>query len=286
LGIPTLPVIRRQQTDRNRTSTFAFTGNKFEFRAVGSSQNPSRSNMTLNTILADSVRHLANELEEELKMGKGKDAAIQHVARNTIIKHKDVIWNGNGYSKEWQEEAARRGLPNLRTTPQALRELDKPKSIKLFEDMKVLNEHEVRARKSVFEEDYFKKVLNEAKTLRIIAATQLLPAANRYSVEVATTLAHLKEAKHGARALSVLQDTIEAAYSGLAGVEQILARVDKHHGHVDEGEGNPPEACVFAETRILPALEELRGSLDKLETLVAVDRWPLPTYHQMLFNQD
>jgi len=279
-------VIRRQQTDRNRTSTFAFTGNKFEFRAVGSSQNPSRSNMTLNTILADSVRYLANELEKELKVGKGKEAAIQQVARKTIIKHKDVIWNGNGYSKEWQDEAARRGLPNLRTTPQALRELDKPKTIKLFEDMKVLNEHEVRARKSVFEEDYFKKVLNEAKTLRLIAGNQIIPAASRYAVEVATTLAHFQNTKNGSRALSVLGDTIESAYAGLAQVDEILARVNKHHGHVDEGDGNPPEACVFAETRILPALEELRGSLDKLETLVAADHWPLPTYHQMLFNQD
>jgi len=242
--------------------------------------------MTLNTILADSVRHLANELEKELSMGKGKDAAIQHVARNTIIKHKDVIWNGNGYSKEWQEEAARRGLPNLRTTPQALRELDKPKTIKLFEDMKVLNEHELRARKSVFEEDYFKKILIEAKTLRTIAATQIIPAANRYTVGVATSLAHLKNAKSGAHALSVLGDTIEAAYSGLAHLEEILARVDAHHGHVDEGAGNPPEACAFAETRILPALDELRGSLDKLETLIDADKWPLPTYHQMLFNQD
>jgi len=103
---------------------------------------------------------------------------------------------------------------------------------------------------------------------------------------MATTLTHLKNTGNGARALSVLQDTIEAAYSRLADVEQILARVDKHHGHVDEGEGSPPEACVFAETRVLPAIEELRESLDKLETLVAADSWPLPTYHQMLFNQE
>jgi len=272
-------VIRRQPTDRNRTSTFAFTGNKFEFRAVGSSQNPSRSNMTLNTILAESVRDLATQIEQQLKAGKGKDEAIIGVARKTFLDHQRVIFNGNGYSEEWQQEAKRLGLPNLRTTPQALQELDKPKTLKLFDDMKVLNEHEVRARKAVFEEEYFKKVLIEAKTLRNITSTQILPAAGRYVTELATTLSQLKEAKNGGRALSVLGATLDGAYGGLNALDDIVAKAAKLHG-------NPAESASFAETQVLPALNHLRESLDKLETMVAADRWPLPTYHQMLFHQD
>jgi len=144
---------------------FRTSSNKFEFRAVGSSQNPSRSNVVLNTILAESIQHLATELEKLLKSGKGKDEAIIEVARKTFVKHWDIVYNGNGYSEEWQKEAARRGLPNLRTTPQALKELDNPKTIKLFNDMKVLTVDEIKARKIVFEEDYAKKLLIEAKNL-------------------------------------------------------------------------------------------------------------------------
>jgi glutamine synthetase len=201
------------------------------------------------------------------------------VARKTFIDHKRVIFNGNGYSEEWAKEAQKRGLPNLRTTPQALKELAKPKTLKLFEDMKVLNEHEVRARKAVFEEDYFKKVLIEAKTLRTMTSTQILPAAGRYATELGTTLSHLKEAKSGGRALSVLGATLENAYAGLGALDDIIHKAHKHHGETEA-------AAHFAETSILPALNNLRESLDKLETLVDAERWPLPTYHQMLFNQD
>jgi len=279
LGLPSLPIVRRQQTDRNRTSTFAFTGNKFEFRAVGSSQNPSRSNVVLNTILAESIQHLATELEKLLKSGKGKDEAIIEVARKTFVKHWDIVFNGNGYSEEWQKEAARRGLPNLRTTPQALKELDNPKTIKLFNDMKVLTVDELKARKIVFEEDYAKKLLIEAKTLRTIAATQLIPASSRYAVELATTLAHLKESKNGGRTLSTLTSTIDQAYGGLHELDNVIDQAGHQHG-------DSASAADYAEKQLFPALGHLREHLDKLETLVAADRWPIPTYHQMLFHSD
>jgi len=231
------------------------------------------------SILAESIQFMATELEKLLKSGKGKDEAIIDVVRKAFVKHWDIVYNGNGYSEEWTKEAARRGLPNFRTTPQALRELDNPKTIKLFNDMKVLTVDELKARKIVFEEDYAKKILIEAKTLRTIAATQLIPASSRYAVELATTLAHLKESKNGGRSLSTLSSTIDQAYGGLHDLDHVIDEAGHHHS-------DSAGAAEYAEKQLLPALGHLREHLDKLETLVAADRWPIPTYHQMLFHGD
>jgi len=279
LGVPSLPIIRRQSTDRNRTSTFAFTGNKFKFRAVGSSHNPSRSNMTLNTIMAESVRDLTSEIETLIKAGKSKEEALATVSRKALIEHKRIIYNGDGYSEEWQQEAKKRGLHNLKTTPEALREYDKPKNIKLFSEMKVLNPYELKARKAVFEEEYFKKIVVEAKTLRTITSSQIIPAAVRYSAELGASAHILKDSKQLGSAIGTLSSTLDSAYSGLAALDHVIENSTKAHH-------NSAESATFAEQQVLPLLGTVRETVDKLETLVAADHWPLPTYHQMLFHQD
>jgi glutamine synthetase len=235
--------------------------------------------MTLNTIMADSVFHVAAQLDKLLKAGKSKEEAIQQVARETLIAHKRIIYNGNGYDPIWQKEAAERGLPNLKTTPQALKELDKPKNLKVFSDMKVLNEHEVKARKHVFEEDYFKKLVIEAKTLRHMSAQQILPAAIEWSTSLGTSLAHAKSSKWGGKSLEALTAQIDLAHKGVADLDNLIQKAAKF-------DGDSSQAATFAETEILPALNHVRQDLDKLETFVPAKKWPLPTYHAMLFHQD
>ena len=188
LGIPFLPALQRASSDRNRTSTFAFTGNKFEFRAVGSSQNPSRSNTFLNTILAgaccrcfaalhlssqfsaraDSIEYLSDEIAKVIKSGRSKDQAIESVARATLKQHVRVVFNGNGYSEEWLAEATKRGLPNLRNTPMAMATFLSEKNIRLFEKTKVLSKAELEARNNVWLEEYCKKLVIEGKVRRLV----------------------------------------------------------------------------------------------------------------------
>jgi len=236
--------------------------------------------------MAESIKDLTDQLEVELKKGSSKDQAMEKVSRDTLNAHLRIIFNGNGYSPEWQEEAKKRGLFNLKTTPEALRQLDQKKNFDLFDKMKVLNADELKARKHVFEEEYYKKITIEGKTLRHIAANQILPAATRYATELGTSLAHLKDSKQAGRALSALSSTIDQAYSGLYELEKQLGDSAKVHGHTDEGQGSSPKAAEFVEKNVLRSMNDLRDQLDKLETMVAADRWPLPTYHEMLFQQE
>ena len=154
LGVNTLPNLHRVPTDRNRTSTFAFTGNKFEFRAVGSSHNPSRSNQVLNTIVAESIKHMGQQIQQLIGAGKPVAEALRTVTADALRKHRRVVFNGNGYSDEWQQEAARRGLPNFKSTPSALDTYYSDKNVKLFEELKVLDRTELQARATIMYEDY------------------------------------------------------------------------------------------------------------------------------------
>ena len=154
LGVTTLPNLHRVPTDRNRTSTFAFTGNKFEFRAVGSSHNPSRSNQVLNTIVAESIKHIGQQIKQLIDAGTPVASALRSVTADTLRKHRRVVFNGNGYSDDWQQEAARRGLPNFKSTPSALDTYYSDKNVKLFEELKVLDRTELQARATIMYEDY------------------------------------------------------------------------------------------------------------------------------------
>jgi glutamine synthetase len=269
LGVVSLPELPRDSTDRNRTSPFAFTGNKFEFRAVGSSAPIYWPQTVLNTAVADSLKQLADELES-LTPGDfdGLTTILSGIARD----HKQVLFEGNGYSEEWHAEAARRGLPNNRTTVDALPSLTTPKAIRLFGEFGVLSERELTARADINWERYVKVQNIEANTALDIARTMILPAAVSY-------LGRLTAAGSSRGVASITE-----AVAGLT--DQLVDAIEslEHAQHEAHGAGDvPAEARVYCD-RVIPAQDALRVVADKLELLVADDLWPLPKYRELLFQ--
>ncbi|MBX6315246.1 MAG: glutamine synthetase III [Isosphaeraceae bacterium] len=279
IGTDVLPTLPRDAGDRNRTSPFAFTGNKFEFRAVGSSQSIAGPNVVLNTIIADSLDYIANHLESAVAAGKDLNAEIQALLPKIIAESKHVIFNGDNYSEEWHREAERRGLPNRRTTVDSIPDLLAPKAIELFGKHGVLSERELRARYEILLENYKKTIAMEAQLTAQIANRQILPAALRYQSEVAAGLAHLKAAgftvpKRQEEQLSELTATIEELQTAL---DRLADVVEEHP------EGDTLAHAKYARDAIIPAMHDVRVAADRLETMVADDLWPLPTYQEMLF---
>ena len=277
LGVDVLPKFSKDTTDRNRTSPFAFTGNKFEFRMPGSAENLSDCNTILNTAVAKELKGYADELE---KADDFTSAAIALVKR-TIRDHRRVIFNGNGYTAEWEEEAAKRGLPNKKNTPAALPALIEPKNIALMEDFGVLTKVEMESRYEVEMEHYSKIINIEARTMLKIASKQLIPAATSYMGEVASTAAAKTAAVEGIStkseaklltALSKYTDEMSDATDALKAVTDKVSALDdetaKAHAFHDE---------------VLPAMDTLRAAADAAEELVDEDYWPLPCYSRMLF---
>jgi glutamine synthetase len=276
-GVSVLPKIPKEAGDRNRTSPFAFTGNKFEFRAVGSSANISGANTVLNTIVAESLDFVATELENAIKAGKTLEAATQALLPGIIKESKKVIFNGNGYSEEWHKEAEKRGLPNLKNTVDALPVIVEKETVELFGKYKVFSEAELKSRYNILSEAYTKAVTIEGKTALFIAKQQILPAALRYQKEVADSLASAKAAGvtgAGAETLKAVVEGINALTKGIGSLEKALA----HHA-----EGEPFDHAKYARDGIIPALVATREAADSLEGIVADDLWPLPTYREMLF---
>lgn len=276
IGADTLPVLPTDPGDRNRTSPFAFTGNRFEFRAPGSLQSIAGPMVTINTILAEALDHIASHLEASLAEGVEFDAAVQKVLEEIITDHGAVVFNGDGYSEEWQIEAAARGLPNLRTTLDALPELVSEASMALFAEYGVFTEREMHSRYEIAMEQYGLSIGVEARSMHEMAATVILPAAIRYQTELATNVASLQAVGIEPDASDLLQVTerIAALRTALAALGAALAH-DGGTGAVDE--------ATHAGTELLPAMEALRRPADDLEGLVADDLWPLPTYQEMLF---
>ena len=274
IGVDVLPTLPKDAGDRNRTSPFAFTGNRFEFRAVGSSQSIGAAILTLNVILAESIDFLATELE---KAGPDKlNETIQKLLKDIIDEHGSVIFNGNGYCAEWHAEAEKRGLPNLKTTIDALPAYTLPSTVAAFEKYGILTERELESRKEIAYEHYVKSVNVEANTVIEMAKTIIYPAAMRYQGELADTAAKLKAA--GLKAdTTVLEKVTGLANSLLAGVSKVESAL--YHGENGSAEGH---AKHFKEA-VLPAMLEVRSAADALEGLVADDLWPLPTYQEMLF---
>jgi len=284
LGIGALPDLRRVQTDRNRTSTFAFTGNKFEFRAVGASQNPARSNTVLNTIVAESVKDFADEIEKLRKSGMSAHDAMVSVARDALKRHKRIIFNGNGYSQEWADEARRRGLPNLRSTPDALDTLYSEKNIALFEGMKVLTRQELKARSNILFEDYTKRILIEGRVVADVALTKVVPAAIDYQLRLGGAL-QLSEGVVGAdgaapqrKLLTELTNRLSDLMRATEGVKRVC---DAAHD-----QGSVEASAHYLQTHLIPLMNDARQASDALESIIPADQWPLPTYHHMLFHQD
>ncbi|MCU4186242.1 glutamine synthetase III [Acidiferrimicrobium sp. IK] len=276
LGVDTLPVLPSDPGDRNRTSPFAFTGNRFEFRAPGSLQSIAGPMITINTILADSLDSLASELETLVGDGLDLDAAVQKVLAGVITAHGAVVFNGDGYSEEWQEEAAVRGLPNLRTTVDAVPQLITPDAIELFSKYGVFNEREMHGRYEVALEHYVRSVDVEAHSTLEMATTSIMPAALRYQTELATNLSSLKAI--GVEIDTSTLDEVSAAISALRAGILVL-----RNGLADEPGPSALDEATHSRDVLIPAISALRSAGDALESLVADDLWPLPTYQEMLY---
>ena len=275
LGVPVLPNLTKDTTDRNRTSPFAFTGNKFEFRAAGSRQNLSDPNMVLNTAVAKELKEFANAMESSASFETDAMAWI----KQTLTDHQHIIFNGDGYSAEWAEEAAKRGLSNLRTLPDAAPAMMKEKNVALLEEFGVMSRVETKSHYEIKLEQYANLINIEALTMIDMANKQILPAVNAYAADVASNLAIkqdmgvackaetklLKKLSDGADAISDDIDALVEAHDAMIATANVQARGD---------------ACRDS---VLPAMEQLRKDADAMETICSKEYWPLPSYNDILF---
>ncbi|MBE6546784.1 MAG: glutamine synthetase type III [Ruminococcaceae bacterium] len=278
LGIPTIPTFRKDTTDRNRTSPFAFTGNKFEFRMLGSSQNIAMPNIVLNTTVAESFRQFADALEG----AENLDTAITELLRQTFATHERIIFDGNGYAKEWTEEAARRGLLNLPTSVDAFKCFNAPKNVEMFARHGVMSKIEIDSREEILFENYAKTVNIEALTMIEMASRDIIPAVSAYLADLASAVSakqsvlpdlSCKAEKEILRRLSILNDR---AFTEL----EMLKSVDRKAAAVC---GMAEKAEAYRDL-VLPAMTALRSTVDEMETLTSSEYWPLPTYGDLMFN--
>jgi glutamine synthetase len=266
LGTALLPVLPKHGGDRNRTSPFAFTGNKFEFRALGSSQSISLTNTVLNTIVAQAIDEMSAKLEPMLEAGTSLNEAVLTVVKDAYVEHRRIVFDGDGYSDEWSAEAEKRGLLNLRTTPEALPWLTNPQTVELFEAYNVLSGRELEAREEILFEQYVIKLNIEGETTAQIARTQILPAAVRH-------LAELKAAGHEA----LISETTELLQELFFAIEKLESANEIHEDDTIVREAD------YMRDVVVPAMAAVREVGDRLEKIVADDLWPLPKYWEMLF---
>ena len=277
LGISSMPKVRIDNTDRNRTSPFAFTGNKFEFRMVGASQNIALANIMLNTAVASALSDFADELEA----AGGTEAAIDKLIANTFREHKRILFSGNSYSKEWEKEAEARGLSNFRTAPEAYAHFTDEKNVALFGKFGVMSETEMRSRREIFFENYRKIKNIEAKTMLEMTIRDFIPAVTKYAGELSTSVAarlsvmpslDLSAEKDIIEKLSVLISRTYAAYNELSRVENVAIKKR------DE------DAAFYYKNSVIPKMDALRRVVDEMETLTAREAWPVPTYGDITFK--
>jgi glutamine synthetase len=277
IGVSVLPKLPRDAGDRNRTSPFAFTGNKFEFRAVGSSQNVAFPATCLNIAVADSLDAMATELEAALANGQRLADAVNALLKKTIKQHKRVIFNGNGYSEEWQKEAGKRGLLNLKNTVDSLPELVKPPVIKAFEKFKVLTERELHARYEVNLETYCKTLNVEAQLMVLMANRYILPSAFEYQRNVADSVAAVKSAGGTSKEGKKLLDRITKL------IDQFRVETDTLAGLLEHSSTSTEKHGKYMRDTVVPQMAKLRDIGDQIELLMPHELWPLPTYREMLF---
>jgi glutamine synthetase len=278
IGVSVLPKLPRHAGDRNRTSPFAFTGNKFEFRAVGGSQSVAGPNTVLNTIVAESLDYIASHLEKAKGQGKDLNKAIQELLPGIIKESKKVLFNGDNYAAEWHQEAERRGLPNLRNTVDALPVILRRDTIELFGKYRVYTERELQSRFTILCENYVKTVNIEGRLTSMMARTMILPAALRYQGEIAAAVNATKAAGADNASQVELLRNLTSTITEFQGATATLDKALAHHG-----DGDLLSHARHFRDAILPAMAQVRQLGDKLETMVADDLWPLPTYREMLF---
>ena len=280
IGANVLPKFPKDSTDRNRTSPFAFTGNKFEFRSCGSSMSISGPNLTLNTIVAEELSAIADRLEAELAAGTDVNKAVGALIKQLYTEHKRIIFNGNNYSEEWIAEAERRGLLNLRTTPDALPYFVAQKNIDLYEKHRIFTETEMRSRHEIHMESYCKVTSIEALTMLDMAKKEILPAVMRYKRELAESAAAAKAMELPCEAETSLAREIAAESDKLYGAIRVLDAAIAKSRAIEVTETQ----MYYIRDELIPAMNAVRASADALELVVAEEYWPMPTYEELLFN--
>lgn len=286
-GVTSLPELPRDDSDRNRTSPFAFTGNKFEFRAVGSSQSIAWPNAVLNTIVAESLDYVASEIEKLVKTGTDLGVAVEKVVRETLSENKRILFNGDNYSREWHEEAERRGLPNLKTTPEALPCLVDKETLALFKKYEVLENEELVSRYHINLEAYCKTVNIESLLTANMARTMILPAALDYQQKVAQTIATTRAAVNGVNLSTqehLLKELCEKICSLQSAIDKLESMVkEAHHEESGDHEAENLNRARFFEQKVIPAMNAVRAFADELELIVDDSLWPLPKFREMLY---
>jgi glutamine synthetase len=278
VGVSVLPKLPRDAGDRNRTSPFAFTGNKFEFRAVSSGQNIAFPNTVLNAAMAEALEYVANDLEAATAKGEDLNKAVAKLLTKMIKEHKRIIFNGNGYSDDWQKEAKRRGLLNHRNTVDALPEMVTPDAVKLLDRFKILNERELHARYEIFLENYNKTINIEGQLMVLIANRYIVPAALEYQKQIGHSVAAVKSAG----SVSVQGRKLLAEYTKM--LDRFKAQTDALCDLLDHtNNGTSEKHAKYMRDKIVPAMAKLRELGDQLEVRTPHELWPLPTYREMLF---
>ncbi len=282
LGISSLPPIPRDDSDRNRTSPFAFTGNKFEFRAVGSSQSIALPNTLLNVIIADALEGMADEIERELGSGTKLETAVQKVVQENLRKHQAILFNGDNYSAAWEQEATKRGLPNIKSSVDALKALADPDAKALFQRHGVFTPTEAEANYKIGLEAYIKTINIEAQLTADMARTSILPGSLQYQKNVAESLAATKQASGNADT-SAADKTLRNVSTLTGRLVAAIDKLDEVRSKADHGNGDHYQhACVYRD-QIVPAMNEVRSAADALELVVDDNYWPIPKYREMLF---
>ena len=276
-GVSTLPDLMKDATDRNRTSPFAFTGNKFEFRMVGSRDSIGSQNTVLNTIVAEAFCDACDELEAADDFA----TAVHNLIKKNLSEHQRVIFNGNGYSDEWVEEAERRGLPNIKSMVEAIPELTKEENVVMFEKFGVFTKAELESRAEVKYENYAKTINIEAKAMIDIAAKQIVPAVIKYAKSLADSVNAIKAA--GIEEVSVETELL-AETSALLKETQValknLIDTDAKACGMEDGAAQ----AAFYHDEVMKAMSELRAPVDKLEMIVDKEMWPMPSYGDLIFE--
>lgn len=275
-GVSTLPNFTKDATDRNRTSPFAFTGNKFEFRMVGSADSIASPNTTLNAIVAEAFCEAADILEK----ADDFELAVHDLIKEYMTKHQRIIFNGNGYSDEWVAEAERRGLPNIKSMVEAVDTLTTDKAVKLFEKFHIFTKAELESREEVLYETYAKTINIEALTMIDMAAKQIIPAVMKYTKTLADTVIAVKEAGADASVQSELLADVSAKLAETKAALTKLREVEDKASAMSAGK----EQAFYYKDEVKVAMEALRAPVDELEMMVDKDIWPYPTYADLMFE--
>ncbi|MCF8304273.1 MAG: glutamine synthetase III [Bacteroidales bacterium] len=285
LSIPKIPEILLDNTDRNRTSPFAFTGNKFEFRAVGSSDNCAKPMIALNLIMADQLRRFKTDVDGLIEKGNKKEDAILNVIKRYISESKRIRFEGNSYSEEWMKEAEKRGLSNITSTPEALKVLNDPKTVELFEINNILTKRELEARQEIKLEKYAKRIQIEARVLGDLATNHIIPIAIRYQntlIENVKGLSEVLDSKNYTRLSNIQLQSIRDISEHIMEIKTNVSAMIEERKKANAIENTTKQAIAYRE-RVVPYFEIIRYHVDKLELMVDDELWPLPKYRELLF---